>query len=377
MKNLTIVNRYYPPNEGITGESAWDLAKYLTEKYEAKVRIVHVRRDDEGGANKRTPVGKTYSIPSIYEGQNPLLKNISSLLEDFLLIVYSLFVKKGVVIVMTSPPLLPMVASLFYKLFGVKWILWSMDLFPEGFVSNDTFNEKGLLYKSLHSLTYKFSPSGIIALGPSQKRFLTQKYKKQIEGIILPCGVILNKNKSVETPLWFEEGKITFGYCGNLGRAHSLQFVKSFIDRLSPERHNFILAVYGYHSEAIKDFCKNKSFVKIVESVDRSQLSFIDVHLVSLIKKWTHIAVPSKALSSIMAGSAIVFNGLPESDNWTLLGEAGFLVDASEDLDLELDQLLLQLTPENIEVKKQKAASLSNSLIENVNIAYDRIYEMM
>ena len=31
MPALTIVNRHYPPNPGITGESAWDLARYLIE----------------------------------------------------------------------------------------------------------------------------------------------------------------------------------------------------------------------------------------------------------------------------------------------------------------------------------------------------------
>jgi hypothetical protein len=66
---LTIVNRHYPPNPGITGESAWDLAKYLIDHHNIAVQIVHIDRTYDGGGAVREPVGKTFPVQTIYTGK--------------------------------------------------------------------------------------------------------------------------------------------------------------------------------------------------------------------------------------------------------------------------------------------------------------------
>ncbi|HEY0030509.1 MAG TPA: hypothetical protein VGC65_07115, partial [Bacteroidia bacterium] len=212
-KKLTIINRHYPPNVNITGENAWDLANYLIGKHHIDVAIVHIDRSYEGGGNKRAPVGTIYSVKTIYEGNNKILRYFSSILDGYNLVRKAAKLNHGPVIVMTSPPLLPMWAS---KIFGKKnkeWILWSMDLFPEGFAATGEISAGNFLYKYALKETYKNAPAKIIALGPQQKKALDKKYNKEIEHVILPCGVFLDQGKTDTIPEWkIYPDKIYLGY---------------------------------------------------------------------------------------------------------------------------------------------------------------------
>ena len=110
---VIIVNRHYPPNPGITGESAWDLAKYLIEKYQIEVHIVNIEGNDDGGGAKRAPVGKLHTLQTLYDGKSKILKQLAGFLDGFRLIRKAKNIdKNAAVIVMTSPPLLPFWASM-------------------------------------------------------------------------------------------------------------------------------------------------------------------------------------------------------------------------------------------------------------------------
>ena len=325
-KKLTIVNRHYPPNVNITGENAWDLANYLIAHHQIDVAVIHISRSYEGGGNKRTPVGEVHSIKTIYEGNNKILRYLSSILDGYNLIHKAAKLNHGPVIVMTSPPLLPMWASKILGKKNIEWILWSMDLFPEGFAASNEINDTNFLYKYALTQTYKNAPDKIIALGPQQKKVLDKKYNKDIEHVILPCGVFLDQNKIDTIPSWkTHTDKIYLGYIGNCGNAHSVNFIKAVIDEVNTEKFHMILAVYGIKAEELKAYAKDKPGITIMQSIPRNELHHIDVHLVTLVNSWTHIAVPSKAVSSVCSGASILFCGNKESDNWVLLHEAGWL----------------------------------------------------
>ena len=74
-----------------------------------------------------------------------------------------------------------------------------MDLFPEGFAATGELSENNFLYRYALKQTYKNAPDKIIALGPHQKKLLDKKYGRQIEHVILPCGVFLDQNKIEKT----------------------------------------------------------------------------------------------------------------------------------------------------------------------------------
>jgi hypothetical protein len=370
---ITIVNRHYPPNPGITGESAWDMARYLIEKYQAEVHIVYIDRTYDGGGQIRQPVGILHPVNTIYEGKNGLLRLISGTLDGLLLILKARKLKKGKIIVMTSPPLLPFWARWFLK----DWVLWSMDLFPEGFASAGTVKSTNFIYRWILKQTYRVAPQHLIALGPNQAAFVKQSFGQAIPTTILPCGVLFHQQNDPDKPEWKKpDGKIYFGYCGNLGQAHSDEFLMQFIDNMDSGKHQLILAIYGEKAEKVLAYAQNRQGITILKSVPRSQLHFIDVHLVSLLQEWTHIAVPSKAVSSICAGASMLFCGNKEADTWALLHKAAWLIEENDQIDAQIRDFLANLTIEEMQQKRANARELIRDLQTMVVDAYEDVKKL-
>ncbi|PLK43530.1 hypothetical protein [Emticicia sp. TH156] len=367
---ITIINRHYPPNPGITGESAWDMAKYLIEKYQAEIHIVYIDRTYDGGGQVRQPIGILHPVKTIYEGKNGLLKLISGILDGLFLVLKVRKMKRGRIIVMTSPPLLPFWASLFLK----NWVLWSMDLFPEGFAAAGTISPSNFLYRFIYKKTYQVAPQHLIALGPNQAAFVRDSYKQSIPTTILPCGVLVHQQNDPAIPDWKkDDSKIYFGYCGNLGQAHSDEFLLKFIDNFDSQKHQLILAVYGEKAGKVLTYARGRAGITILKSVPRSQLHFIDVHLVSLLQQWTHIAVPSKAVSSICAGASVLFCGSKDADTWALLHNASWLIEETKEIDAQIKSFLTLLTIDEVQLKRNNAQALFSKLQTMVVDAYDEV----
>ncbi len=386
-RKVIIVNRHYPPNPGITGESAWDLAKYLIEKHQIEAHIVNIEGNDDGGGAKRKPVGKLHTLQTIYDGKSKILKQLAGFLDGFLLIRKAKSIdKKATIIVMTSPPLLPFWASMLLSN-GTpperKWALWSMDLFPEAFVAIGMIAEKSAVYQWFLKKTYQNSPNKLIALGRKQAEVLEEKYfsksTNKLDTTILPCGVIFHQTYESQFPAWrgMADNKIYFGYCGNLNDAHNEGFLIEFIKAFDPEKHHLVLALYGKKAQNVLEFAKNYDGITIVQNVPRSQLNFLDVHLVSLLTKYTHLMIPSKAVSAVAAGGAILFCGSQESDNWDMLQEAAWLIREDADLGKQIGEYLKNLTAEDLAIKKQNAQKLNIDLQQNVLKAYEEIADFV
>jgi len=275
---------------------------------------------------------------------------------------------------MSSPPLLPFWASLFFGLFQIKWFFWSMDLFPEAFVANGKMDSKSWLYKIIIKLTYASTPDLLIALGPKQSDYICQHYKTPPPSVILPCGVFKDYQQDSTLPDWKKaDGKIYFGYCGNIGAPHSAEFLKEFISLFNPEIHHLVLALYGPKAIEVIEFAKNRKGVTLLENVPRNQLYYIDLHLVSLYPKFNHTAVPSKAISSICTGGSVLFYGSEEADTWYMLQEASWLINFNQDLRNQLASFLQNVTIEKIASKRKSALFLSEKLHLMKIEAYEKI----
>ena len=369
---ITIVNRHYPPNLNVTGENVWDMASYMIEHHHIDVHIVHVDRAYTGGGHPRKPVGTIHKVKTIYTGNIRFLRYLAGLWDGYWLIRIARKLNCGPIIVLTSPPMLPMWASMMLR--KKEWILWSMDLFPEGFGAINEIKAAGFFYNLFYRKTYQHAPDRIIALGPNQKKLLERKYKKDLEGVILPCGVFVNKKEATLHPEWKREpDKIYFGYLGNCGIPHSPAFVKAAMDAIDPDRHVMILVAYGVYAEDLKAYARDKPGIQVMENIPRNELNHIDVHLVTLLPSWTHIAVPSKAVSSVTSGSAMIFCGNRESDNWELLQDAAWHVDDDTNLRNNLGKLMNTIDRKQIEFKRSKARELGIRLTALVKDSYDTV----
>jgi hypothetical protein len=261
-------------------------------------------------------------------------------------------------IVMTDPPFLTTWVS---QLRRIPWALWSMDVYPEAFAAAGLAGERSVLFRRLQRRVYRRTPQLLISLGPLQGEYLRKKYRaRHLPQAILPCGVV-ERTEPREIPAWRRQqrSKILLGYCGNLGEAHSVEFLRAVIETMDRDRFHLILSVYGSKARQLLDPLDpaDPGITRLPE-VSRAELSWIDVHLVSLLGKWAHVCVPSKAVSAVCCGSPFLFFGSPDCDNWGLLQAAGWLVpesSADDSIRANVASGLAQITASEIEQKRRQA----------------------
>jgi hypothetical protein len=376
---VNIVNRSYPPSKGVTGEAAAELAAYLCERG-FLVNVMHVDAAYSGGGSEMPPVGNVFKVGTFYNGKSKLLRLAANLMEGYLLAKAAKKQPCDVIICMTDPPLLNLWASLLLR--KRKWMLWSMDLYPEAFAASQLISSGNFLYKTVNKWLLRGAPRHIIALGAVQKEYLQAKYKSRVPGYsLLPCGICSEGNAGDDTPYWANDsGKIYLGYCGNLGEAHSLEFLYAVVDNLNADRFKLILAVYGAKALPLKKYAQGKKGVAVVKPVNRSQLRFIDIHLASLSKEWTSVCVPSKTVSAVCSGSTFLYFGEEHSDNWAMLQAAGWLLPLNKNVEDSVKSFFSAFQREELSQKKEAArkiaAELSAEKMKTLHEIADKIREL-
>jgi hypothetical protein len=254
-----------------------------------------------------------------------------------------------------------------------------MDLYPDAFVAAGLVRADNLIYRLFDWIFCRNLPGLIMALGPMQAKFLHGKFAKAVPHLVLPCG-IHNAACSGPVPEWKKnDGRIYFSYAGNVGEAHDADFLVDFIECLDPSKHRMILAPYGAKANIVLSAVSDHPAVEVVKFVERRELGYLDVHVVSLLPAWTHLCVPSKAVSAVCSGSAVLFNGSTDSDTWTMLKDASWLVPAESTgraaRKRRIHDILARMTSESLAEKKKAALSLRKDLYEMEEHAYAAITE--
>lgn len=377
--NIHIVNRYYPPNPAVTGEDASKMAAHLLNCLaDVAVTVDYIDTPYLGGGSNITPAGNFAALQPVYKGRNKLLRFLGNFLEGRRLIKTAL-ANADIIIALTDPPLMNYWSGSLCRKKGVPWIYWSLDLYPDAFASAGLVSRNNPFYQYFDASVRKNAPDLFVALGREQARFIQKKFSRDIPYIVLPCG-IHNARANETRPDWRrDEGKIYFAYAGNLGEAHSHDFLIDFVRCLDPNKHRCILALYGSGASSVLREAKDNPAVEIVTAINRKDLHFVDVHLVSLKPDWTHICVPSKAVSAVCAGGTILFNGSEGADTWQMLHDAGWLVQECENRDTrmrEIRSLLKELSvPQTLSEKKEHAMLLKRELFDLESHAYKSIVE--
>jgi len=363
LKKITIVLRHYPPSKNINGILADQMARYLIKDHNVEVKVFCMDISEKGNISTFNPTGNITRIKQKFSNRNKFGKLFNMLYDGYILIRRSKKYPADLIICTSGPPLLPLWASMLLR--KKKWAFWSLDLFPEGFVSANTIKENNWIYQFLLRKTYKNPPDLLISLGNEQAKYIQKQYKKTVPVMILPAGVTLEEEQDVpdeSKPDWYNPGKIILGYFGNAGQANNPEFIKEMIRVSGEPAFRFILSVYGINAEEIKAFARNFEHVVIVEGgIAQEHLKYIDVHLVTLRTSWTHAAVPSKAVTAISTGRPIVFCGSEESDNWQMFKDAAWFIPENENMKSEVARLLAGINREQIE---SKAALTKDIVVE-------------
>ncbi len=359
--SLCLINRNYPPQRGATGYFASHFIKAVKSQTSHDVHVVTLGKSK---SNKEI----TYVSP-VYDGKKKILRLLSAYRESELLIKAAERRSPDVFIVMTDPALLNYWAS--KRLKDKTWVYWSMDLFPEGFKANELIAAQSFAYKRYQSVLKGGNPSYLLGLGDEQLDYIRSQYYPHTEGAWLPIGL----REGIEQIGTFISGpseKITVGYVGNVGEAHDPGLIADCLLAFEQRGFNVMLRCYGTGAEDLLHRVDG-SAIKTFNHVSEEQLRAIDIHLVSLRKEWTHICVPSKALSALQGGNTVLFLGSKHSDTWQMSKTAGWLVDDP----LKLTHVIDTIDRVSLDKKKKAAQSAVLDLRANYNTGLSSFFTFL
>ena len=359
----------------MTGSSACDLVNYLIS-LQLNIVVVTLKSNYGGGGNPKSCDGQTvYRLSGIYNGKNKYFRLFSSIIENWILVRKALSLKPRLIISLTDPPLLNFWVSYFSKKRRIYWVYWAMDLYPEAFIAANLVSRNNFIYRIINSNLKKNRPYGLISLGPNQQFYLEDYFGKIDNKVVLHCGIQKNITETTILPFWKCNFKLVIGYVGNIGEAHDERFVMSIIDSIDPEKQHFILSVYGSKSKCLIDYAIGKPGVDIVSSIPAEELTCIDIHVVSLLKLWDHVCVPSKAFTAVSLGCPLLLNCSKKSDVY------GCLIDASWHFDIynqnTLKSFFSGITSKDIITKRNAAFNISKNLVSFNDSSLKDIYNLL
>lgn len=368
-KKIVLVSKYFIPYSNVDTNAVYDLIIHLqsinpdieihvvtsASNYKTDIKL----RDFDEEALSKVTVHHIKSIST--SSDSKIRKLLYGLIEGFRLIRFAKNLDIETIISLSNPALIVMWATLFLQ--NKRYIYWSFDLYPDAFIADDIIKKENPIYKLINYFTYKNAPSGLLALGEEQYAYLKEKFRSEsIDKYLLPCG-IHEVSKSKKEPDWYRADKINVAYVGNIGKAHSVTFLKNFITEVNRfENINFFLTIYGFHADKIEQFVEKKAFknVYFVPKVLQEDLGYIDIHLVSLRKSWTHISVPSKAVSAICSGSALWFCGSKDSDTWNMFSRASYFSNSDKE---SIIRGLNLISSKSLQEKKEESMNYSSELL--------------
>lgn len=366
--SISVVNRFYPPDQAVTGVSAQEMVEYLRQQIPGSCVRVHATRARYPGGQARAPnEAGVHRVSSLYDGKRKLLRLLASLAEGFRL-AEAATRNADIVISLTDPPLVGLWIGLMRCFRRFTWIEWTMDLYPEAFAAAGLVRQSNAVYWWLHGLTRRWSPDRYISLGPKQHEFLQRTRENAAAAFVLPCGI--GNFSTMPAPEWRRQFSqhLVLAYAGNMGEAHDESVLVELVRRADPERIRFLIAIYGVKAESVRQQLDGIEHVMWRDGIPPSELAHADVHLACLKPEWAHICVPSKAVSSICLGKPILYWGAIDSDIAVLLGAAGWIIpiDASGLYSMQsLQGALDQIAKTSVLARKTSEAESLRSLLQS------------
>ena len=369
-RDLVIITKYFLPVNVVDTIAVYDLCEKLLRKYiDLKIHIVTSDLKYKSDVKLKSFESRIVNSLVIHQvknvsfsSNNGLLRIIREILCGIRLVLYAKKLKVKTIISLSNPPLINIWNSLI--LWNRRYVYWSFDLYPEALFSDGILKLNSILGKFIKYVTYLRAPSYIIALGPKQFAYLLSQYEnKNIGEILLPCG-IHQVLPAINKPNWSRGHKIIIGYIGNLGKAHSKDFLISVIRKISFFKNILlVIAIYGEYAEEVLSFLadyNSEDNIKILSHVEQTELAFIDVHLVSLCHNWTNVSVPSKAVSAVCSNAALWLNCSYDSDTFHFFEKCSYYSSSDE---ISVQSVLSSISELDVFNKKCESKRIANELI--------------
>ncbi|MBN1551596.1 hypothetical protein JW979_09010, partial [bacterium] len=352
--DILCINKFGPYSNAITGMNAAEILDYLHEKgFNVGFLCMNAVYRATIGVQCHPKAYPVWQMRTLFDSDRKNLRLFLCLLNGLLLFLKSKRIRHRTVIVMTDPPLLFLWFQLFRHSPRIRLGYFAMDVFPDAFVAGKYIKPNNVFYRIIEKIVYSRPPDFLISLGSGQRNFLMSKFRSKPVSIITTSGLTPAIPQCLYRKVPSE--RISFGYLGNLGEAHDEHFVMQFIESLNPRKHIMYLNVYGTKSKILLSAIKHNPAVVVCDAVPLNDFCSIDISVVSLLSGWKHICIPSKAITSIFCGCAVLLNVSSDSDLWSKLSEAGWHIPPGDNYHDAINQFLSDLDHHEI-IAKRKAA---------------------
>jgi len=354
---ITLINRFYAPDQSATAQLLTDLAEHLASSGH-QVQVITSRLDYARGMTDWPPLEtrngvQVRRVKTTGFGRHSLRLRVFDYLSFYLsaFIAVLWHVRRGeLVVVKTDPPLLAVALAPAIALKRAGLVNWLQDLYPEVAERLDVRLPASVFgaLRSLRNRTLRAARlNGVLG---ERMRDEISAHSEHI--CVLPNWAIHPTEQAPATPnplrlsLGFDE-QFVVGYSGNLGRAHDFSVILAAARALQHDAQIQFLIIGGgagkleLQAAAAAERLPNLHFLpyQALERLNES-LGAIDLHLISLNPAMEGLIVPSKLYGILAAGRATLFLGDPAGDiARTLAAHSAGLSTASG----AIDGLLLEL----------------------------------
>ena len=327
-KRVWVISEVYSPDEAGGAYFMSKLAEGLVQYYSVNVLCGHPVYTARGTVVPKREIRNGVNVERCYATRFD--KNIIVLrLFNLLTVSISIFVeallgirKQDVVLVVTTPPLLPFLVSLACHLRRAKCILRIDDVYPETLIATGMLGQRNIVAKVFCFMNKILCRSfdRIVVLGRDMDQLVKNKLGRSNKHVtIIPnwADVDLVKPAPKANNVLLRELVLTDKFiiqcAGNMGRAQGIENLFKAVEMLKNEKDIHFLfigsgAKRSWMGREIRD--KKLYNVMILDQRPRSDqgnfLNACDIALVSLLPGMTGAGVPSRLYNIMAAGKPLI-----------------------------------------------------------------------
>jgi colanic acid biosynthesis glycosyl transferase WcaI len=257
------------------------------------------------------------------------------------ILLYALCVCRStdIVLVVTNPPLLPLMAVLLKFLKGTEFVLLVHDVYPEVLVATGLLSSKSLIYRMLqfiNSWVYQ-QTRHVITLGRDMDQLVLAKLRSnQLAHNPVPITCIPNwAETDIISPTDRSQNqllarlnltdKFVILYAGNMGRTHDLQILLEAAQQVLATQPNiyFLCIGAGASKRAIERRIQAEKLTNVMvlpyfpHSEKNQVLNACDIGIISFLPNMAGVSVPSRMYNQMAAGKPLI----AIADDWSELAQ--------------------------------------------------------
>jgi colanic acid biosynthesis glycosyl transferase WcaI len=335
-KSIVILSELYYPDDRATGYLLTRLAEALGRGCQVRVlcgrpsNAAHWQRAPAHEIHQRVVIQRCASTHFSPERLVLRLINFSTLSSALFFAAWKNIRTGDVVLAVTNPPILPLLAAVVCRLRGVPGILLIHDLYPDVLVAAGLLRPNSFPVRALNRLnrwTYR-QYARIVVLGRDMQARVAQALDAGDTRVVcIPnwadADFIQPRARAANTLLaqLGLSGKFVIQYSGNMGRTHGLGDLLNAAKQLSHlDEVHFLLIGSGSRRDWLAQSIADAQAANITLLPARpraeleASLNGCDIAVISMVQGMAGISVPSRLYNIMAVGKPIIAVTDPESE---------------------------------------------------------------